>query len=199
MEKMNPNLITPEDIYREAMRSLGQDISPRDHASDDLACAESLTMVLSNAGCIMPEFLSTALLNSYLAGSASVWEKVDVPKMGDIIISPTGKGGRGGVVHGHCGIVMDGESVASNSSRDGRFMINFTLTSWRQRFVNLGGYPMLFYRKKFTVPPPPITPEEVAVVEQAVEVAKEAAKVPSLRMQVLDFLRVLFSFLSTKK
>lgn len=198
MDSLKPQFVTPEDIYKAALRYIGTDASPNDEAPDELGCAESVSDILFNAGCIMPTFLSTTKLNYFLKTSQD-WEAVAIPKRGDIIISPTGLGGRGGISHGHTGIVMEEDLIASNNSRTGKFERNFLLSQWKHHWVVLGGYPMLFYRKRFTVPPVPITPEETRVVVEAIEVSKEAIKHPKLWPSLSNILSWLGRFLATKK
>lgn len=192
---MNPNKVTPEKIYLTAKNWLGLDASPKDSAPDELGCAETVSDLLFDAGCIIPIMLSTTELVHFL-NTAKAWKRVYEPQPGDVIISPTGEGGENGITHGHTGIVMDLPNVASNDSRTGNFMKNYTLKSWSDRWEKKGGYPIYFFRIQADSPPKPELPPEVAkTVSDALGVAKEASTHPELKASVLGLLSALGAYL----
>lgn len=137
-------------LYSEAVNSLGKDASPNDLAPDELGCAETVSDIIISAGFAMPVILSTAELFSYFKNS-SCWAEVGTPLPGDVVISPTGEGGRGGITHGHTGFIImngpQGVQIASNSSATGTFEQNYTLASWRARWALLGGYKVHLFRR----------------------------------------------------
>jgi predicted carbohydrate-binding protein with CBM5 and CBM33 domain len=75
------------------------------------------------------------------------WERVDLPDKGCVIISPTGYAGPGGILsNGHTGIVGVDGNIMSNDSATGLFTQNYTIESWRKRYVDQGKFPMAFFR-----------------------------------------------------
>ncbi len=142
---MNPYTST-NPIYDAALHALHSDASPNDLAPDYLACAETVTTLVNKA---VPGALrittATYILRKELLESP-YFQEVSDPIAGDIIISATGYGGKNGVTHGHCGIVLTNNIIASNSSRTGLFDENFTLASWYRYFRDVGGYEVRFFR-----------------------------------------------------
>lgn len=135
-----------ENIYFEARSSLDNDVTPKDIVPDEYGCAEAVTAIVTKALGSFPEgSISTyQMYRSFL--SSPNWIKVDVPLRGDIVISPTGYG-NGKLSNGHVGICgMDGK-IMSNSSADGLFKENYTIASWKDRYVTIGGYPVCYFRK----------------------------------------------------
>lgn len=131
-------------IYQIALSCLGTDASPNDLAPDELGCAETVSTIINKASFKMPIILSTREFYNYLNTN---WLQVSVPLPGDIILSPTGFGGKNGVANGHTGIVGTGEAIMSNNSSTGKFERNYTLASWKARYADKGGYPVWFFRK----------------------------------------------------
>lgn len=135
-----------EKLYQTAFGCIGTDASPNDVAPDELGCAETVNAIHKKTfGHEIGGSVSTYLLYQALRSSTE-FIKVDAPLRGDIVISPTGYGS-GGLSNGHVGIVADSGMIMSNDSRTGLFSLNYTLDSWRNRYVKLGGYPMDFYRR----------------------------------------------------
>jgi len=64
---------------------------------------------------------------------------------GEIVISPTGYGS-GALKNGHTGVYVGGNSIMSNDSSTGLLATNYTIISWRDRYVIKGRFPMEFYR-----------------------------------------------------
>ena len=142
------NLFTTqgEKVYQTALSFIGKDASPNDEAPDEFGCAESVSTILLKSGCIIPIFLSTSELNVFLLKSPN-WALIASPRRGDVIMSPTGMGGKNGVNHGHTGIMLSPTLIASNNSATGSFEQNYTLDSWTRRYKIKGNYPILFYRR----------------------------------------------------
>ena len=136
-------------LYETALGFIGVDASPNDMAPDELGCADTVCSILeaafpNNAG--FPHVISTTQLYRSLQNSP-LYEMVTAPLHGDIVISPTGYG-NGSLANGHVGIKGMGLNILSNSSASGDFISNFTMDSWRARYVTKGGFPMVFYRRK---------------------------------------------------
>ena len=51
--------------------------------------------------------------------------------------------------NGHVGIMGDNGQIMSNNSNNGLWDIHFTLASWKARYVDQGGFPMVYYRRMF--------------------------------------------------
>lgn len=129
-----------------AQQHLGSDASPNDVAPDEYACAETVNDIHQYAfGFQIGGTVSTALLYSALNVS-KYFTRVDNPLPGDIIISPTGYG-NGVLPNGHVGIVGPGNTIMSNTSANGKFLSNYTLSTWSVRYKQTGGYPVIFFRR----------------------------------------------------
>ncbi len=133
-------------LYLTAISCLGKDASPNDIAPDEYGCAETVNAIHKIAfGAEIGGDVSTYRLYAALL-SHKRFIGVDVPDKGDIVISPTGYG-NGKMTNGHVGIVSEGGRIMSNSSDSGLFLENYTLESWKLKYVVGGGYPMKFFRR----------------------------------------------------
>lgn len=133
-------------LYDKAVASLGTDASPSDQAPDEYGCAETVSNILHRAFSDFPEeILSTAVLYTRLR-SHPKFKIVTNFDYGDVIISPTGMGKTGAVANGHVGIVGK-NCIMSNSSGTGKFLENYTLSTWIAYFRTRGGYPIYFFRR----------------------------------------------------
>lgn len=131
-----------------AFKALGTDASPADVAPDELGCAETVYDILATAFPSNVGFsftVSTSQLYRSLLAS-SKYMQIDQPLEGDIVISPTGYG-NGNLSNGHVGIKGELDKIMSNSSDTGTFVENYTVETWRARYVAIGGYPMVFFRR----------------------------------------------------
>lgn len=131
-----------QKILKIAKTASGLDASPNDVVADELACAESVSNILRK---ILPDFpiiTGTWTLMDYLSKN-KLFKEVTSPSAGTIIISATGTGN--GKIRGHVGIFIEGGMIMSNDSRDGLFKANYTLESWNQRYLQLGGFPVRFF------------------------------------------------------
>lgn len=143
-----PDFSLPGRLYLMALISLGTDASPNDIAPDEFGCAETVDSIYKRAfgayiaGSIT---LSTAKLYTKFLSDTTHWLEVAKPRQGDIVISPTGHGN--GKIMGHVGIVGSGVNIMSNNSYTGYFEENYTLETWKARYVGSGGLPMRFFRR----------------------------------------------------
>lgn len=134
-------------LFATAVKALGTDASPHDVAPDEYGCAETVWDVLDSTGLPndIPFTVSTNQLYKGLLAS-KYFIKVDQPLEGDILISPTGYG-NGNLSNGHVGIIGQLPAIMSNSSATGKFEENYTLDTWKARYVDIGGYPMAYFRR----------------------------------------------------
>ena len=134
-------------IYKIATDSIGLDVTPLDDVDDVVACAETVTTILSRAGAMNRIIAGTWTLENYFMTDKH-WIPVAKPRAGDVVISATGtsRKGRNAPFRGHTGIVGMNGTIMSNNSYSGLWQSNYTLTSWKNRYVSKGGYPMQFYR-----------------------------------------------------
>lgn len=136
-----------EVIYATAISCLGVDVTPDDIVSDEYDCADTVTTIVKRALGAFPEgSISTYSMYRSLLTSTS-FIRVDTPLEGDILISPTGYG-NGKLSNGHVSIMGKEGKIMSNSSSTGLFTQNYTLETWRNRYVDIGGYPMMYFRAK---------------------------------------------------
>jgi hypothetical protein len=140
------NSINRVKLYLAALSFLGKDASPLDEAPDELGCADSVSkIILKTFPGVIKGSVSTKELFNQL-NTSKEFARVSQFKFGDIIISPTGTG-TGGLSNGHVGIVGEDETVMSNTSANGLWTSNYTITSWVARYRKLGGFPIVFFRK----------------------------------------------------
>ena len=133
-------------FYETALSYLGKDATPSDIVSDKFACAITINALHKIAfGFAIGGGASTYLLYRALLNS-EYFEKIDRPEVGCVIISPSGYGCVR-LPNGHAGIVCENEDIMSNNSRDGLLKKNYTLTSWRSRYVDIGSYPVFYFRR----------------------------------------------------
>ena len=141
---MNPDFSNKGKLYTAALLQLGKDASPTDRVPDDVACVESLTTILRSLWPEVPIITGTYTFWEYLKRSR-LFQKIDYPEPGCIIISPTGTG-NGRLRNGHTGIVGKDRIVMSNDSDSGLFMEFYTIDSWKKKYGEIGGFPVEFYR-----------------------------------------------------
>ena len=110
--------------------SVGKDLSPKDLASDEFGCAESLSNIIHS---VIPSFpgdiLSTKVLCDELLKSPHFRGTLQ-PSAGCIIVSP-----RTQTTNGHCGGFITDVSILSTNSKNGMIEENYTIDSWVDEFV----------------------------------------------------------------
>ena len=135
-----------EKLYLTAISFLGQDASPEDIANDEYGCADTVSsLLLKTYGQVIPYTISTTTLFQSLSNSRE-FVRIEQPQKGAIIISPTGYG-NGKLPNGHVGVCGEGDKIMSNSSATGQLLQNYTISTWKQRYVDLGGYPIYYFKK----------------------------------------------------
>lgn len=134
-------------LHSRAVASIGIDASPNDVAPDELGCAETVNAIhKAEFGVEIGGDVSTYRMYRALKDHPD-FTKVDAPLPGDVVISPTGYGGTDEVTNGHVGIVGDGRTIMSNDSRKGTWESNYDISSWTDRYVHKGKYPMYYFRR----------------------------------------------------
>ena len=124
-------LTNTEKLCRVAISYLGKDASPKDLASDELGCAESISNIIHE---VFPDFpaglqmLGTDNLKHALTKSPH-FKQILSPTKGCIVISP-----RTAIEYGHVGIMLDGGGIASNNSKTGTFDVNYNWDLWIETF-----------------------------------------------------------------
>lgn len=141
-------------LFQTSVNVLGTDVSPADLAPDEYGCAETMSNIIARVVPGFPIFLSTRALCIYLK-SDTRFEQIFEPETGAVLVSPTTEG-NGRIPNGHTGMIgnkfiFNGKpefEIMSNSSATGTFEKNYTTISWRARYVDIGGYPMYYFRLK---------------------------------------------------
>src|SRR3990167_7947938 len=114
-----------EKLCRVAISYLGKDASPKDLASDELGCAESISNIIHE---IFSDFQSGILGTDslkYALNKSPHFTQTLSPQKGCIVISP-----RTLTEYGHVGIMLDGGGIASNNSKTGTFDVNYNWDLW---------------------------------------------------------------------
>lgn len=122
--------------------ALDKDITPQDLIKDEVACAESISTLLKKVFPDFPIVASTKDLDLKLFMDKR-FERVLEGKKGDIIISP-----RTNTTFGHVGVWITEDRVASNDSKTGKFMGNYSWESWVKTFKEGRGLKIFIYRLK---------------------------------------------------
>ena len=131
-------------IYLACLAKLGKDASPRDLAPDSLGCAESVSEIIHTVFPEVPIITGTWTFWEYMKKN-SRFQETFYPSMGCIIISPSGTSSKG-AKNGHIGIFGDNEIIMSADSRNGLFLENWTLKSWKLYYQDKLGFPIYFFR-----------------------------------------------------
>ena len=133
-----------EELYQEALKWIGKDASPLDHAPDWLGCAESVSSVI-NRVTPFPIITGTWTLMSNLNFSKK-FEPISFGelKRGDLLLYPTGQ--MKSSIVGHVFICGDNGRLMSNNSKTGLWDDVYTIATARERWENKGGYKPMCYR-----------------------------------------------------
>lgn len=143
-------------LYLCAKSKIGKRLTLNSAVPIELSCAQSVSAVLHEV-----KFTSvpkhgidgTSALLKWFIDNTLLFEEIDVPEKGAIIISPTGQGS--GVARGHVGIL--GElgrmfpndfAIMSNSSESGKWDTQWSLKRWRQYYGEYAKLPIIFFRLK---------------------------------------------------
>jgi hypothetical protein len=106
---------------------------------DDLACAETVSTLIKKALPDFPVIQSTKTLDMKLFTDKRFKRELE-PKRGRIVISPSVVDKSGTITtHGHVGICISDDRIASNNSfgtNKGKFTGNYSWTEWIEEFKN---------------------------------------------------------------
>ena len=143
-------------LYNTGKISLGRRLTLDSSVPINLGCAQAVSKVLYDTKftSIPKRGLSgTASLLKWCEENPSLFEKLDEPEKGCVIISPTGKGN--GVTRGHTGILgelgkmmPDDYAIMSNNSITGKWDTQWSLTRWKDFYGVYGGLPVHYFRLK---------------------------------------------------
>ena len=123
-----PRLTNEEKFVKLCIEGLGTDVSPDDIVKDEVGCAESISNLIKKIFPDFPILVSTRDLHNRLSLDSRFQATLDRGK-GRIVVSP-----RTTNTFGHTGVFMDDDSIASNDSNSGKFVINYTWNSWIREF-----------------------------------------------------------------
>lgn len=153
---LNPHAMTTteEQIYSHAKLNLNVHLTLNNAVPAEVGCAEAVSKVLSLAGIPVPPggIPGTYALYEWL-DTNPLFEKIDAPEQGAIIISPTGMGN--GSIEGHvaiCGAYGQMYPIdwglMSNDSASGKFLETWSWERWKAYYGTLGGLPLYIFRAK---------------------------------------------------
>ena len=149
---INTISMTGQEIYAQAAANLGKHLTLNDNVPAEEGCAEAVSKVLSLAGISdgAGGIPGTATLYAWLSASP-LFERIDAPQEGAIIISPTGMGN--GTVEGHTGIIgvfgkqYPGDwGICSNDSASGLFLERWSYKRWLAYYHGTGGLPVVIFK-----------------------------------------------------
>lgn len=151
---LNPHIMTAteNEIYTQAKLHLGSHITLNDTVPAEEGCAEAVSYILRAAKIPVPQggIAGTASLYEWLLANP-LFEKIEEPEEGCIIISPTGMGN--GRVEGHTGVlgafgVQFGADwgICSNDSASGKFLELWSFQRWIAYYGTVGNLPIYFFR-----------------------------------------------------
>lgn len=140
-------LMNKKNLVQVCEEHIGIDASPSDLAPDELGCAETTTTLLKKVYPETPIITGTWTLYDYLKNPKNGWELTTVPQPGCVVISPTGMSPKKGAI-GHAGIVLNDGVIASNDSKTGKFLKNFTTLTWIAYFQRKLLFPIYYFKRR---------------------------------------------------
>lgn len=143
MDKANKT--AQECLLQLTKDNLNRDITPEDNVPDEVACAESVSVLIKKIDNNFPIIPHTMNLYKTLNSSPSFEPTLDL-EAGNIIISPTGHWRSNGKIRGHVGVITENGNIASNNSYTGNFEENYTISSWVKRYRGIGNYPLFVFK-----------------------------------------------------
>jgi hypothetical protein len=108
-------------------KDVSEEILKKDIVPDEVACAETVSLLIKQIYKDFPILPSTRDLYNFFEKDKRF--KPSVAGIGKIIISP-----RTPSTYGHVGIFITETRIASNDSRTGKFIGNYTMESWKKEF-----------------------------------------------------------------
>lgn len=148
LQKLLNALLMKKTLLQVCKENIGKDASPKDLANDSLGCAETVTTLVKQIHPLTPIITGTYSLYDYLNDPKNGWMPIKAPEPEAIILSVTGTGN--GTIRGHAGILDENLNIMSNSSMPatlGKFMVNFNMQTWKERYADKGGMKVHLYKK----------------------------------------------------
>ena len=145
LTKLLNALLMRKTLLQVCKENLGRDASPADLAPDEVGCAETVTTILKQVYPETPILTGTYSLLDYLRNPKNGWKQIDHPEPEAIILCATGTGN--GSIPGHTGFCDENLNIMSNDSKTGKFLTNYTLKTWRDRYVLKGDYKIYYFKK----------------------------------------------------
>jgi len=143
---MRKNLDNTTRLLKLAEANLGKDFTNDQVLVDDLSCVFAVSTLLHQIDPKIPVMYGTWVFWDFMRKHPQ-FIPLDGPELGCIVISPTGTAKRPHIVtNGHCGLYVDGNTIASNSSKTGLWTKNFTTETWKRYYVEKGGYPIFYFK-----------------------------------------------------
>lgn len=153
---LNPHIMTTNEqkIYMQAKLHLGVHLTLNEAVPIDVGCAEAVSKILSLAGISVPSggIPGTASLYEWVLTNP-LFEKIDAPEQGAIVISATGTGN--GLIEGHTGIFGSfglqfphDWGVMSNDSATGKLLETWSWERWQAYYQRAGGLLPHIFRAK---------------------------------------------------
>ena len=133
-------------LYEVACSALGTDASPENLARPEVACAETVTYLISlvDSNIQWTNRLATFHMRKDMLRGKN-FESVTHPRKGSIVLSATDWDKNGNINVGHVGIYMGDNQIASNNSYTGIFDKNYSLDSWTRYFKDRKGLDVLYF------------------------------------------------------
>lgn len=136
-------------LYTIAKNNLGKHITLDPNVPYDVGCAEAVSFNLKQLGVVgipLSGFASTADLYTWMKSLPSLFDEIECPEAGAIIISPSGTSTQN-APHGHVGICGN-FGIMSNDSQSGLFLELWTVDKWNTYYGHALGFPVHFFRVK---------------------------------------------------
>lgn len=151
-----PTNSNASQLYLAGKASLGKRLTLNSAVPINLGCAQAVSKLLYDVKfTAVPKrgIDGTAGLLKWCEENPLLFEKLDEPEKGAIIISPTGQGS--GVARGHVGILGElgkmfpnDYAIMSNNSSTGKWDTKWSLNRWKDFYGTYGGLPIYYFRLK---------------------------------------------------
>lgn len=130
------------ELLKEAvLSSLGQDLST--FTDNSVACVEAGSKILQKVYKDFPTLLSTVAIFQHFKLDKRFKGTLDI-KPWQVILCVTGWG-NGTIPNGHLGFIGESSKIYSNDSSSGKFLNNYTLGEWIERYRNKGGFKIYLF------------------------------------------------------
>jgi hypothetical protein len=128
-----------EKFLKVCLDALDEEVTPKDEVPDNVACAQTLSTLLKKVLPDFPIIASTKDLDAKLYMDKR-FKRITEPKRGCIVISP-----RTQSTNGHTGTFITSERIASNDSKTGKWVGNYSWQGWIKEFRDRRGLKIYLY------------------------------------------------------